>query len=108
VTQDDVSLPDRDSLETEAGDIAWVELQRFFAAGRVIAVSVDLDLIEVALACAEDDVARFDVWTRAGRVGPVTDAQAREWLNANALMRAVVAKPWVLVQPRLVIQAGHA
>ena len=47
-------------------------------------------------------------WTRAGRVGPVTDEQAREWLDANALMRAVVVKPWVLVQPRLVNPAGHA
>jgi len=101
-------LPDRNSLETEAGDIAWVELQRFFAAGRVIAVSVDLDLIEVALECAADNIARFDDWTRAGRVGPVTDDQAREWLDANALMRAVVIKPWVLVQPRLVSPAGHA
>jgi len=108
VKSDDTSPPDRESLETEAGDIAWVELQRFFAAGRVIAVSVDLDLIEVALECAVDNVSRFDKWTRAGRVGPVTDQQAREWLDANALMRAVVVKPWVLVQPRLINQAGHA
>ena len=108
MNSDDANLPDRESLETEAGDIAWVELQRFFAAGRVISVSVDLDLIDVALECAVDNLSRVDEWTCAGRVGPVTDQQAREWLDANALMRAVVVKPWVLVQPRLVNQAGHA
>ena len=108
MTQEDENPPDRESLEAEAGDIAWVELQRFFAAGRVIAVSADLDLIEVAFECAADNLTRFDDWTQAGRVGPVTDEQAREWLDANALMRAVVVKPWVLVQPRLLNQAGHA
>ena len=33
------------------------------------------------------------------QVGPVTDAQAIEWLEANALMWSVVVRPWVLVQP---------
>ena len=32
---------------------------------------------------------------------PESAAQAREWLEANALMWAVVVKPWVLVQPIL-------
>ena len=35
----------------------------------------------------------------AGQVGPVTDRQALEWYEANALMWAVVIHPWVLVQP---------
>jgi hypothetical protein len=108
VSSDYASPPTHQTLETEAGDIAWVELQRFFAAGRVIAVSVDLDLIDVALECAADNLSRVEEWTGAGRVGPVTDRQAREWLDANALMRAVVVKPWVLVQPRLINAAGHA
>jgi hypothetical protein len=35
----------------------------------------------------------------AEKVGQVTDAQAIEWLEANALVWCVVVRPWVLVQP---------
>ena len=37
----------------------------------------------------------------ASQVGSASDAQALEWLQANALMWSVVVRPWVLVQPIL-------
>ena len=99
---------DRDKIAAETGDIAWAELQKFFASGLVIAVADELDLVEVAFQCASDNAAQFRAWTDAGHVAPVTDRQAREWLSANALMLAVVVKPWVLVQPRRPEPAGSA
>ena len=91
----------RAKLNAETGQIAWVELQRFFAAGRAIRVAPGLDLVEVALVLHLDRTSALKRWTEGGDVAPVSDAEAREWLQANALMWSVVVKPWVLVQPIL-------
>ncbi len=96
--------PDRQKIADEMGEIAWSSLQRFFASGHTIAVAQELDLVEVAYQCAADNSDQFRDWTSQGWVAAVSDDQAREWLAANALMRAVVVKPWVLVQPILVKQ----
>ena len=91
----------RAEINSETSKIAWKELQRFFAQGHALAVSPQLDLVEVALQVSLDNKQQVEEWMEAGKFGPVTDAQAMEWLEANALMWAVVVRPWVLVQPIL-------
>lgn len=76
----------------------WSELAGHFARGKVIRVSTELDLIEVAAAVAEDDAAAVGQWADSGRLGPVSDAEAREWQERDAVLWAVVVKPFVLVQ----------
>jgi len=92
---------ERARINAETAKIAWHELQRFFAQGKAIAVSPRLDLVEVALQMSCDNREQVDVWMKDGSVGPVSDTQALEWLEANALMWSVVVKPYVLVQPLL-------
>ena len=89
----------RDTLNSETAKIGWQELQRFFAQGYAVAVSPQLDLVEVAYQVSLDNKAQVETWMEAGQFGPVSDAQALEWLDANALMWSVVVRPWVLVQP---------
>lgn len=91
----------RHQINAETAKIAWRELQRFFAAGTVLYVAPDLDLVEVALTLARDDSERFSDLTNRGKVQKVSDAQAKEWVEANALMWCVVIKPWILAQPIL-------
>ena len=86
-------------LNTETARIPWRELQRYYAAGSAIAVSPALDLIDVGSEVLADNKAQVEAWMDNGEVGPVTDQQALEWYEANALMWAVVLSPWVLVQP---------
>ena len=88
----------RAKLNLETARIPWRELQRFFAAGKVLRVAAGLDLVEVACALEQDDVARVEDWTRAAALRPVSDAEARQWIASDALLWAVVVKPWVLVQ----------
>ena len=88
-------------INSETAKIAWRELQRFFARGNAVAVSPELDLVEVALQISADNREQAEAWMADGRVGHVTDAQALEWLEANALVWSVVVRPWVLVQPVL-------
>lgn len=85
-------------LNTETSQIAWSELLRYFAGGLVIVVSSDLDLVDVAARFSIDDKTTVEQWLNAGKLTKATDEQATVWLEADTLLWAVVARPWVLVQ----------
>jgi hypothetical protein len=80
--------------------IRWHELQTYYARGSVVAVDAGLDLVEVAVQLGMDRADRFRAWIDAGQVAPVSDSQALAWYEADAVLWAVVAAPWVLVQPQ--------
>jgi len=86
-------------LNTETARIAWKELQRYFASGSAIAVSVDLDLLEVGAEVMADNKARVEGWVSSKEIAPVSDAQASLWYENDQEMWAVVLTPWVFVQP---------
>jgi hypothetical protein len=85
-------------FHAQTAQIAFTELQRFFAGGQLVLVGRELDLVQVAVALAEDDTARFEEWIASGEVLAVTDELARRWLEGSVELWAVVAQPWVLVQ----------
>lgn len=86
-------------INLETAQIHWHELQRFFASGNAIAVDPTLDLTYVAAQIAADNATQLKQWMEAGLVDAVKDTQALQWYEADALVWAVVIKPWVLVQP---------
>jgi hypothetical protein len=86
-------------LGGETAKIRWRELQRFFAQGRAIYVQPGMDLIEVALAVNRDDAEQVQRWMHRGQIERVSDTQARGWIEADALVWALVIRPWLLVQP---------
>ncbi len=88
----------RAKINLETSRIAWKELLRFFASGTVIAVSPELDLIEVATRISADDKAPVEQWLSSGKVARVSDDQARIWLESDTMLWSVVVKPWILVQ----------
>jgi len=85
-------------LVLETAKIHWHELQRFFASGNAIAVDESLDLIHVATEITNDNATQIKAWMDAGLVDAVKDSQAQEWYEKNAIVWALVIKPWVLVQ----------
>ena len=87
-------------INGETAKIPWCELQRFFAAGKLRLVAPGLDLVEVAYALQQDDMESVRAWVDNEELGTVSDEQAREWFEQDALLWAVVVKPWVLVQDR--------
>lgn len=89
----------RAKINLETSKIAWKELQRFFAGGKALMVSADLDLVDVAFQMSEDNVEQIRQWAVASRLVHVPDVQARQWAETDALVWAVVVSPWVLVQP---------
>ena len=88
----------RAKLNLETSKIPWKELQRFFASGLVIAVERELDLVEVAFQMSQDNDELLEQWLAAGKVDKVSDRQAQQWIDADALLWAVVVRPWVLVR----------
>lgn len=86
-------------INLETAQIHWHELQRFFASGNAIAVDASLDLTHVAAQIVADNAAQIKEWMDSGLVDAVKDTQAQIWYEHNALVWAVVIKPWVLVQP---------
>jgi hypothetical protein len=88
----------REKVNLETSQIAWKELQRFFANGTAVYVAPDLDLVEVAYQFSVDNKALVEQWMKNSQLGLVSDQQAIRWLEADALVWAVVVKPWILVQ----------
>lgn len=98
MTEDADKLLVKDKLNLETAQIEWKALERDFAAGRVVSVHQQLDLVSVAEAFAVDDSAKVKTWLDSQQVQPVTDEQALAWHEADADVWAVVVRPWVLVQ----------
>lgn len=87
-------------LNLDTSLIAWHELQYHFAAGCVISVSPELDLVEAALSVSADEKEKIEQWLVSGMMGRVSDGEARIWYDSKATLWAVVVKPWVFVQEK--------
>lgn len=96
-TLDDI---DRAQVNLETAQIGWRELQPYFARGATVAVDETLDLVDVAFQISKDNKQQVAEWMASGQIGRVTDKQALAWYEADALVWAVVARPYVLVQDK--------
>lgn len=90
----------RAKMNLETSQIAWRELQRFFASGAAIYVSPGLDLVDVAYQISEDNKDAVLNWMGTGQVAKVSDEQAQAWYEADIEVWAIVVSPYVLVQSR--------
>ncbi|WP_053979580.1 DUF2288 domain-containing protein [Marinagarivorans algicola] len=97
----------KQELLRQTAKISWAELQRYFAAGKVIYVEASLDLIDVGVALIQDDKAAFNTWTNNQLIYPVNDEQAQVWSANAATLWASVVSPWVLVQPLKTQEQEH-
>jgi len=88
----------REEFHQQTARIPWHELQRYYAAGSVIHVGSDLNLVEVAVQLGMDNTEQFQAWIAAGDIAPVQELEAQAWFDENSTLWAVVAAPWVLVQ----------
>ena len=88
----------RVKVNLETSQIAWNELQRFFASGSAVFVASSLDLIDVAYQFSIDNKDQVTKWMQNNQISLVSDQQALMWLEADTTVWAVVVKPWILVQ----------
>jgi hypothetical protein len=88
-----------DKVNRETARIQWSELERHFAAGAVVFVSEELDLVDVAVRFSHDDKETVQRWMAEGKLHRVKDEQAQVWAVADSTLWASVVNPFVLVQP---------
>jgi len=88
----------REKVNLETSQIAWKELQRFFANGSAVFVAPELDLVEVAYQFSIDNKIQVEQWLQNQQIALVSDQQALTWFETDAEVWAVVVKPWILVQ----------
>ncbi|MFZ3174241.1 MAG: DUF2288 domain-containing protein [Thiobacillus sp.] len=88
----------RAKLNLETAQLGWSELERHFARGDVIKVTVGVDLIDAALHIAENDAATVEAWLADGRIARAKLDDAEDWHARQPMFWAVVVAPWVLVQ----------
>lgn len=94
-------LPLHTRMNLETARIAWPELERHFASGKVILVAPELDLVQVATCIVKDDGQQVQSWIKAQQVGQLNDDIAKRWVKEQPEdLWAVVVAPWVLVQER--------
>jgi len=94
-------MPDKENMTDMHGQtaqLAWSELARFFAGGKVLFIAQELNLVEVAAAVSADDTEQVSKWLELQQLLPVNDQQAADWQECDQLMWAVVTAPWVLIQ----------
>lgn len=90
----------RAQINLETAQIGWRELQPYFARGATVAVSADLNLVEVAYQISQDNKQQVAEWMASAQLRRVSDEQALAWYETDAVVWAVVARPYVLVQEK--------
>lgn len=85
-------------LNHDTAKIKWSALHEHQQEESVIAVSTDLDLIDVACEFTLDNSAQVKAWLEQAQIAKVSDEQAQQWKTEERELWAVVVAPWVLVQ----------
>ena len=88
----------KDKVNLETSQIPWKELQRFFFFFLVVYVAKELYLVDVAYQFSRDNKTQVEQWLQSQQVAMVSDEQALAWWDEDAVVWAVVVKPWLLVQ----------
>lgn len=88
----------RAKLNLDTARLAWPELERHFARGVVLLAMPGSDLVDTALAMAENRVADIERRLADGTLVRADMEHAQRWHEAQQVFWAVVVAPWVVVQ----------
>lgn len=101
MSPEDLSLDERWALfASQTARIDWRELAPLFARGQVVVVDTALDLVDVAVAVADDNKSLVETWMKQGQFGLLDTKTAGAWAEGHTPIWAVVVHPWVLAQAR--------
>jgi hypothetical protein len=84
-----------DKFKEEIGTVSWSWLRPHEKRKVLFLVAVELDLIEVAVAVAEDQSAKIKSWLDIGSLTQPTLKQVAEWEKNGGLFLGVIVKPYV-------------
>jgi len=89
----------RARIAAQVHRVAWEPLAPHDKRGGLVMVDPALDLIEVALAVADDDTEKVEAWMNARQLTRATEEQTAAWdQDADARFAVVIVQPYVLAQ----------
>lgn len=89
----------REKLEKELDKLPWKELARHHAFGKLLLVKAPVDLLDAAIAVANDDTANVKSWMEQQLIGPPSDEEIKSFAESNEREFLVsIISPFILVQ----------
>ncbi|MBN2705864.1 MAG: DUF2288 family protein [Deltaproteobacteria bacterium] len=82
-------------MRAELGTVSWSWLRPHAKRGILFQVAVELDLLAVGLAVAEDRVKEVEIWLVRKRLARPTSEQLEGWEDRGGLFSALIVKPYV-------------
>jgi len=87
------------SFKRDIAEISWRELKIHLKREAIITVASGLDLIDVAVAVAEDDSKMVEGLITAEQLGKPTEAQLKYWEeHQTSTFRMLIVQPYILIQ----------
>ncbi len=88
----------KQQLKESTSKILWSEIRLSILKEVIILVTPDLDLLEVAEACALDKKEAFEKWLQEGKVIRTDSKQHQLWNERNPELECCIVKPFVFIQ----------
>lgn len=89
----------RESFKRDLGDVCWRELRIHLQRDSIILVASELDLIETAVAVAEDDKAQVEQWISSGQIGKPEKDSLDHWESElDTPFQMLIVQPFILIQ----------
>ncbi|MBN1958323.1 MAG: DUF2288 family protein [Desulfuromonadales bacterium] len=89
----------RESFQRDLAEVEWRELRIHLQRDAIILVSSELDLIDVAVAVADDDKKRVEEWLDSALLGKPDAGQLASWESElSRPFRMLIVQPFILVQ----------
>jgi hypothetical protein len=88
----------REKLAAEVGTVSWPLLRPHHERQSVFLVDQQLDLVEVAVGAAADQVEQIRDWLQAGRLARPSRAQVDSWEEQHTSFACVIIQPFVFIQ----------
>lgn len=90
----------RRKLQSEVGTAGWAPLEPHYRRDALFLVDGSLDLIDAALAIAQNDTRVVQRWIEAAELVRPTAEQVQRWqTEGHGGFRFVIVQPFVLAQP---------
>jgi len=89
----------RKHLANEVHRVDWRPLSPHAKRGGLVLVDPRLDIVEVALAVAQDDSARVQQWMQSQQLARPSDEQMESWRDeTEERFTVIIVQPYVLAQ----------
>ncbi len=88
-----------ESFKRDLAEVNWRELKIHLKRDAIIVVSVELDLIDVGVAVADDDKTLVETWVTSNQLNKPTEKQLESWeQEPDNRFQMLIVQPFILIQ----------